>query len=392
MTVPTEQFAHALDRDRLVQRLQRLVQAESENPPGNEKASADLVAAECDALGLEVTEYEAVPGRPSVVARWRGGDGPTFTYCSHIDVVPAGDHSLWDHEPFGAEIDGDLMHGRGTCDAKGSCAAAIEAVALMKSVGVTFDGTLELALVADEETMGFQGAGYLVDEKILKPDISMVGEPTSLRVVRAQRGACWMKITTRGKAGHGSAPERGISAIKHMSEIVLRLEETLPDITHPLLGAPTNSVGTISGGAKVNIIPAQCAIDVDRRTIPGETDESVVASVEAAIELARERFENIDAVVEIEFNAQPFEVSADSALVQHAVAAATEALGRDVDVIGFRGASDARFMADAGAEVILCGPGDIALAHTAREHIPLDELAQGALVYAGAFSRILVPR
>ncbi len=201
-----------------------------------------------------------------------------------------------------------------------------------------------------------------------------------------------MRITARGKAAHGSAPERGISAIKHMSEIVLRLEETLPDITHPLLGAPTINVGTITGGQKVNIIPAKCVAEVDRRTIPGETEESVLSGIEAAIALARERFPDIDASVEIAFNAQPFEIPADSQLVQHAVAAAGEALGCDVDIIGFRGASDARFMADAGADVIVCGPGDISLAHTAREHLELEELAQGALVYAGAFSRILGAR
>jgi acetylornithine deacetylase/succinyl-diaminopimelate desuccinylase-like protein len=177
-----------------------------------------------------------------------------------------------------------------------------------------------------------------------------------------------------------------------MSEIVLRLEETIPDISHELLGAPTINVGTITGGEKVNIIPASCVIEVDRRTIPGETDESVVSGIEEAIAKAKERFPDIDASVEIAFNAQPFEVPGDSSLVQHALAAAGEALGREVETIGFRGASDARFMADAGAEVILCGPGDITLAHTAREHIVLDELAEAALVYAGAFSRILGAR
>lgn len=392
MTASTEHFAAALDRGRLTERLSTLVRADSENPPGNEQVAADLVAEQCETLGLEVSLHESVPGRPSVVGRWRGGDGPCLTFCSHIDVVPAGNPGLWERDPFGAEISEGVMHGRGTCDAKGCCAASLEAVALMRSAGVSFDGTLEIALVADEETMGFQGAGYLVKEGILRPDVSIVGEPTSLRVVRAQRGACWTRITTRGKAGHGSAPERGVSAIKHMSEIVLRLEETLPDISHPLLGAPTISVGTITGGEKVNIIPAGCIAEVDRRTIPGETEASVLESIEAAVELARERFPDIDASVEIAFNAQPFEVPPNSELVVHAVAAAEEALGRDVEVIGFRGASDARFMADAGAEVILCGPGDITLAHTAREHLDLEELAQGALVYAGAFSRILGAR
>lgn len=385
----TADFATFADRDRLVDRLQQLVRTPSENPPGEEAAAAALTSAFCNELGLDVEAHEIEPGRPSVVARWRGGDGPTLCYCSHIDVVPAGDPALWERDPYSGAIEGGRMHGRGSSDAKGPVAAALEAVAILRAAGWTPNGTLELALVADEETMGFKGAGHLVEQKILAPDVAIVGEPTSLRVVRAQRGASWFRLTTRGVAGHGSAPERGVNAIKHMAEVLLHLEDTLPDVTHPLVGGPTINVGTIRGGEKVNIIPAACVAEIDRRTVPGETRESVVAGIEEAVERARRRFPDVDAHVDLAFFAESFEVPAEARVVTTAVDAISTTTGRAVDVIGFRGASDARFLFETGADVIVCGPGDITLAHTARESIDLAELEHGAVAYAKAFASLL---
>jgi acetylornithine deacetylase/succinyl-diaminopimelate desuccinylase family protein len=342
-------------------------------------------------LGAEVEVHEAVSGRPNVLARWGSGAGPTVGFCSHIDVVPAGDRGLWEVDPYAAEIREGRLLGRGSCDAKGPIAAALEAVEMLLAAEVPLAGTLELELVSDEEAMGFQGAGYLAEKKLIHPDFAIVGEPTSLRVVQAQRGACWLRITARGKAAHGSAPERGRSAIRHMSEIVLHLEETLPDITHPVVGGPSINVGTIRGGEKVNIVPAGCEIQVDRRTIPEESRDSVLASVSEAIELAKKRFPEIDAVVEIDFFAEPFEVEQDSRVVQALSAAIEEATRAPAEMMGFRGASDARFLSEAGTDVVVCGPGDLSVAHTAAEFIDLAELERGAVAYALAFSKLLTP-
>jgi succinyl-diaminopimelate desuccinylase len=378
-----------IDPARLVGRLRDLVRAPSENPPGHELAAAREVEAQCRQMDLEVSLHEAEPDRPSVVARWSRGRGRVVGFCSHIDVVPAGDPALWSHEPFGAEIFDGRLHGRGSGDAKGPCAAALEAVAALQEAGLEFDGTLELSFVADEEAAGFKGAGYLAERGLIGPDVAIVGEPTSLRVVRAQRGVCWFRITTRGRAGHGSAPERGINAIKHMAEIILHLEDTLPDIVHPVVGGPSIGVGTIRGGEKVNIVPASCIAEIDRRSVPPETKEDVIASVERAVELARQRFPDIDARVELPFYGDPFEVDESSQVVTDVLGAVEESLGRPGEIMGFRGASDARFLAARGADVVVCGPGDITLAHTAHESIDLEELQHGAMAYALAFARLL---
>lgn len=378
-----------VDRERMTALLARLVRARSENPPGEEQAAAAIVEDDCRDLGLDVEVIESEPGRPSVVARWRGRPGPRLIYCSHIDVVPAGPPSLWDVDPYGAEIVDGRMHGRGSSDAKGCVAAALEAVRALRDAGFEPDGTLELMMVADEETMGFKGAGHLMERGLLGSDFGIVGEPTSLRVVTAQRGANWARITTKGKAAHGSAPERGRSAIKHMAEIVLQLEETLPTDVHPILGGANINVGTIHGGEKVNIVPAACVIEVDRRSLPHETRDDVLAQLNEAVDRARRRFPDLEAEVEIMHSGDAFEVDRDSAIVKAVSRAVAEATGAPGKLIGFRGASDARFLVQSGAETVLCGPGDIALAHTAGEWIDLHEFEVGARVYALAFSRLL---
>lgn len=392
MNVTLGALGDALDRDRLVARLVDLVRTESENPPGREAEAARVVADFCRALGLEVELHGAEEDRPSIVARWRGSAGPTVGYCSHIDVVPAGERDAWEHEPYGAQIAGGRLHGRGSSDAKGPIAAALEAIAILQSIAFEPAGTLELALVADEESGGFKGAAYLIAEKLISPEVAIVGEPSTLRVVRAQRGIAWSRIIARGVAGHGSAPERGVNAIAHMAEIVRHLPDTLPDVSHEIVGGPTIGVGTIHGGDKVNMIPALCIAEIDRRTVPGETEAEVLAQFEAAIEKARETFPNIDARPEIVSWGTPFELRADAPLVATVAGAVAEVTGAPPQQIGFRGTSDARFLAEAGADVLVFGPGEIELAHTARESIDLDQLASGALCYALAFARLLDPR
>jgi len=389
MTPSATDIAAVIDRERLIGRLETLVRTPSENPPGEEAEAARVSANYCEALGFEVSLHELEPGRPSVVAKKVFGEGPTLCYCSHIDVVPAGVHDLWAHPPYAANVVDGQMHGRGSSDAKGPIAAALEAVEVLNALGAELGGTLEFALVADEEAMGLKGAGFLVDEGIVSPDLTIIGEPTALRIVRAQRGPCWLRIVTRGQAAHGSAPERGVNAIKHMAEIVSHLEETLPDITHEVVGGPSINVGTIQGGVKVNVVPAYCVAEIDRRSIPGETKDSVVASVQAAIDIAKSRYPDIDAVIELPVYGNPFEVPDDSAVLGHLIAAVTETKGSEAEVMGFRGSSDARFFAEAGSDVVVCGPGDITVAHTAREYIDLGELELGAIAYARAFARLL---
>jgi succinyl-diaminopimelate desuccinylase len=389
MVLSSARAAALVDTERLVGRLRDLVRIDSQNPPGREAEAADAADGFCRALGLATARFEAAPGRPNLVARLERGPGPVVAFCSHLDTVPVGDPAAWARAPLAAAIDGGTMWGRGTCDAKGTIAAALEAVAVLNDSGAELRGTLELDLVSDEETMGFLGAAFLLEQGHVAPDAVIVGEPTSLRLVRAQRGACWIQVVTKGVAAHGSAPERGVNAILHMAEVIRRLRGSLPDVTHEVLGGPSINVGTVVGGEKVNMVPARCRAEIDRRTIPGETSEEVLAQVRRAIDDARADDPDLDADVEVLFHAQPFEVDETAAVVTQVSAALAEGTGRPAQLMGFRGASDARFFAEAGCEVVVCGPGDIAVAHTIEEHIDLAELERAAVVYALAFARLL---
>ncbi|HEV3473536.1 MAG TPA: M20/M25/M40 family metallo-hydrolase, partial [Actinomycetota bacterium] len=135
MNLTGKRLLEEVDRDAVTSRLVELVRIESENPPGNEGKVADVVAEMCESLGLAVELHEHEPGRPSVVARWAGSSGPTIGYCSHIDVVPAGVIDDWSIPPYDATIVDGRLHGRGSSDAKGPIAAALEAVALLKRTG-----------------------------------------------------------------------------------------------------------------------------------------------------------------------------------------------------------------------------------------------------------------
>lgn len=389
MTTKNGRFVGNVDRERLVERLAELVRVRSENPPGDEAAAGALIASYCKDLGLSVEIHEAEPGRPNVVARMGPQDGPTLTYCSHIDVVPVGNLALWERDPFSAYVADGVLYGRGSADAKGPCAAALEAVNLLLDAGVELNGTLELAFVSDEETMGFKGAGWLVDQGIMEPEMAIVGEPTSLKLVRAQRGANWIRITTHGLAGHGSAPGRGRNAIDYMSEVIRQLPGTIPDVTNEVLGGPSLNVGTITGGEKVNVIPASCSIEVDRRSIPGESPKDLIDQMETAIESAKSRYPELTATVEMMVAGRPWEMDSTIELVTTVSAAIESVTGRPAELVGFRGASDARFMAEIGAQTVLLGPGDTAVVHTAREQINLDELGACAAIYAEAFARLL---
>jgi acetylornithine deacetylase len=143
-----------------------------------------------------------------------------------------------------------------------------------------------LLFVSDEEYL-FSGAQHAVRSG-LKADFGIVGEPTRLSIVRAHKGVTRWKAVSKGHAAHSAYPEQGRNAIYAMSKVVVRLEEYAARLAkrkqHPRLGSPTFSVGVIEGGQAVNVVPDRCWIEVDRRTLPGETTESVVEDARASLQ------------------------------------------------------------------------------------------------------------
>jgi len=243
------------------------------------------------------------------------------------------------------------------------------------------------ALVADEEAMGGLGARFLVEQGRLRADGAILGEPTHLHLVRAQRGAVWARIRFHGRSAHGSAPHLGSNAIVAAARFVLALQERVWDAFHPLLGPPTASVGTIRGGDRVNRVAGWCEVEVDRRTLPGETEASVREELEHLLGTVCRQQAGIRAEITGWQAAAPAETGEEAAVVRLVREAARLALGREPDEAGTVAVTDMRYLVnDAGIPTVLFGPGRPGLAHAPDEWIEVADLERGALVYALAFA------
>jgi acetylornithine deacetylase len=308
-----------VDKKELTQLLQDLVRLPSVNPPGNEALVANYVIDWAKREGLEVKLDQVMPGRPNVYLTLKGNEeGPRLLFNTHMDVVPEG--SGWSHDPFGGEIVDNKLYGRGSADTKGSLAAMLLAAKAINNSNNELKGSLIIAAVCDEE-----GAGRGTVQSLktgLRADFAIVGEPTSLRVVIAAKGSSTFEIMTLGKASHSSVPNEGVNAIYQMRRIVKELEDfskQLASMHHPLLGHPTVSVDVIRGGSSPWIVPDSCRIILDRRTLPGETQEVVQQELNNL--LRRVAKENPDGAYELKVHqtAQPAEIPANERIVRIAL-------------------------------------------------------------------------
>jgi len=346
-------------------------------PPGHphagEKRVGDFLAATMGKAGLEVEFQKVLPGRSNLIARLlpSGRVRRRVLLAPHLDTVNA------EESQFSPRVRNGRMFGRGACDTKGSVAAMVSALCDMAEHGPHLKETeLTFAGLVDEEN-GQEGSRALVKSG-MRADLGIVGEPTSLRLATAHKGSMWLKLETRGKAAHGAQPELGKNAVHAMASVVDWLEtdyaRLLRKRTHALLGSATVSVGAISGGTQANIVPDECSILVDRRTLPGEEEPQVKR------ELARLlRKCGFSATIESHKNASclPLETNPKLPLVSQLLS-----------VLGQKGPAGVKFFCDAsvlsrgGIPSVVFGPGDIAYAHTPNEWIPIKELNHATALLA----------
>ena len=377
--------------DEVVEILADLVRAPSENPPGDETLVAKTAAAWLERLDLPSEFVTPLPRRTSTISSW--GDaaaGPTLLFNGHYDVVPVPDPDEWPHPPFGAEIHDGRMFGRGTCDMKAGIAACLAAVSALQRAGAEPKGRLLMHLVADEEALGTHGTKFLVANGYCDGVAeAIVGEPTDMHLVPAERGAVWLRIVTEGVSAHGSTPQLGVNAIQHMAQVIEEFSKIRFRKLHEMLGAPTFNVGTIAGGSKVNMVPNHCEIEIDRRTIPGETEDDALSDFEAAVARAGESVSDLNARVEVIDSAEPSETPGGSRVVE-LLTEARDAFGTGGSEIGYSGATDARFLINQGGiPSIVFGPGELLLAHTTGESVDVSQVVEVAKVYAYTFARFL---
>lgn len=386
----------AADEASLTAFLQELVRIPS--PSGQEGAVAERLAAEMKAAGLEDVHTDKAG---SVVGRLGTGQRPILVYNGHMDNVGPGNRNAWRHDPFGAVIEDGVLYGRGACDMKGALAAMVYSARLLIREQVPLKGTLYIVGVVQEETCEGLAMRLLMENEGLQPDFVVLGEPSSLQVSRGHKGRMIIRLTTRGRAAHGSAPERGENAIYKMARLALgiaELNQRLP--LDPFLGKGSISLNVIAGGSEINVIPDMCTAYLDRRLTLGENEENAVREI--ALLAARE---GIQAEVEVpDFSAQSYNgytlrarrvfnawtIAEDHPLVQATLMAAEEVLGHRPGITRWAFSTDGAYTAGvAGIPTVGFGPGEERFAHVVDEQIRLSDVFVAARVYARLAQRIL---
>jgi succinyl-diaminopimelate desuccinylase len=355
----------------VVELTRRLVQTETINPPGGEAAAAGIVAERLEAAGFSVESHELAPGRTGLVARLGGDSRPPLCMTAHLDTVPLG-RAEWSRDPLGGEIDGDRLYGRGTSDMKGGLAAIVVAAERVAALGAGEAG-LELVLCAAEET-GCEGARQMAEAGALgRAGAVLVAEPTSNHPCIAHKGVVWLDARTTGRTAHGSMPELGDNAVYKLARAVTELERfQLPEAEHDLLGRPTLSVGTFSGGMNVNSVPDEATAGIDIRTVPGLAEDDAIAAVE--------RLLGDEVQLGVRVKLPPVVTAPDDPWVAEVYDVMEPLLGERPAPRGLAYFTDASALTPAygGPPTIICGPGHPEQAHQTDEHCSIANLEAAA--------------
>jgi acetylornithine deacetylase/succinyl-diaminopimelate desuccinylase-like protein len=355
--------------------LQDLIALPSVNPAffsdpqlhGEHRVAAFLESA-ARRQGLDVESQAVVPGRSNLLVRLspRGEVRHRVLLAPHMDTVGEPAYAL----QLTPVVRDGRIYGRGACDTKGSVAAFFQSLLNVAASGPRPNHT-EILFVGliDEENMQL-GSRHFAQHGP-QGDLAIVGEPTGLEIVTAHKGDVWLRLRTTGRSAHGATPHRGKNAVTAMARIVLALEteyaaELAARPAHPRLGRPTINVGRIDGGRQPNIVPAECTIDIDRRTLPGETEAGVRREIIALLRRhgLKAAYDNLRTNP-----CEPLDTCPDLPLVR----SLTRAAGRK----GTRGVhyfTDAAPLAAGGTPSVVFGPGDIAQAHTEREWLAISQL------------------
>lgn len=260
----------------------KLISFNTVNPPGQEYDCAEYLASLLEDGGFKVTLYEFSERRTSLIAQIGSyGDKAPICFAGHMDTVPLGG-KRWEKDPFSGEVDGDKVFGRGSSDMKGGLAAMVVAALRLANIANRNAG-ITLVCTSSEET-GCQGAHHLarLGNALGEAGALLIGEPTSNYPLVGHKGALWLEVSTSGVTAHGSMPEQGENAIYKAAQVVTQLQAYKFDISpHPLLGAPTLNVGTISGGMNINSVPDRAVIGVDIRTIPDQRNRDVYENLQS---------------------------------------------------------------------------------------------------------------
>jgi acetylornithine deacetylase len=297
-------------------------------------------------------------------------------FNGHLDVV--GVEGMV-HDPFAAEVRDNRIYGRGSADMKGGVAAMC-AAAVSAPISSANRQILVTAVVDEEyESLGMRA---LLASGI-RAEAAIITEPTRLAICPAHRGFVWFEVSFTGRAAHGSRYDIGVDAIMHAGLFLTELDELEKTRAmgplHRLLGRGSLHASTIHGGVGLTTYPERCDLQIERRTLPGESPEMAMREITDAVARVRSRRPDLDARVTFIKAQLPSDVHADAPIVVR-LQKALEREGIPVKIEGLSAWTDAALLNEAGIPAICFGPGDIALAHAAEEFVSVDEIERATRV------------
>jgi len=405
---PTEQAVVgflAAREEEILAFARELVATPSPNPPGDERAVADLVERELAGLGIDQVErVGAREERPNLLVRVPGSRAtPVLMLSGHLDTKPAGDRDAWETDPWDPVLrDGDLV-GLGSGDMKAAVAGMVYAAGALRAVGGVA-GDLVLALTADEEAGSLLGSKWLAEQGLLAADVAVIGEPSGIfeeweAIHLVSRGAALFKIHVVGTQMHSSISDRieGVNATVQMARLIDRMDREfagyLTYVPHPLCPTgPTVNVGVMAeAGVFYGVYPGHAHFACDVRTLPGMEEAQLRADVERFLADAMADAPELEAYLEWELMVPATEIGPDEPVVDCLRRAARDVLGRTPRLDAFPGATDApHFQLTAGIPCVAAfGPGMLPRAHGPNEFLAATGAAEAAKVYALAAVRYL---
>lgn len=336
--------------------------------------------------GLEVRRQIVAGERCNIIATLRGsGGGRSLMLNGHMDTVEVSGMTI---EPFEPQFEGSLLHGRGACDMKGALAAMVGAIEALVASKSKLRGDVIVSFVVDEEHMSL-GMKKLVQE--YKADAAIVGEPTDMKIATAHKGFIWIEVETRGRSAHGSVPEKGVDAIAQAAKIVSALgplQNELRTRVHQLLGSPKIHTSTIQGGTHWAIVPNNCILRLERRTILGESSASVMHEIEEILDNIRLEDSDFNAIARKIYEMPPLETLAGERIVQELQQSVRKITGKDGQIAGVPYWTDGALLASsASIPTCIFGPGSIDKAHSPDEYIDVYDVVRAAEVYLDVAKR-----
>lgn len=392
-----EAVLERIDCDELIRFARDLVRIPSVfcpgTPEGNEARAAQYVADYLEGNGFDVRMEEVSRDRPNVWALWSGDrPGKTLLFEGHTDVVTEGRAEEWSYLPFGAELVGSRIYGRGSCDTKGNLAAAVMAFKAIKDAGVPFAGRLLLCHPVDEEGM-MSGIKQFIRQGYAEGvDGAVICEPEENQLCVAQKGAMRVEVTVRGSMAHGAMPLSGVNPVTRAARFVVAVEELeREEISRhgedPFLGypsiTPTILLGPESGEPQINVIPASAYVALDIRTVPAQSHEEIAARLEDCLAELGAEDPDFEAELEVIEERPPTETDMDDPLIRAMTAAYKELTGEPPRYNGVPGATDGTFLhAWANIPIVTTGAGDRTIPHHKDEWVDVDELLTTCRLYA----------